>query len=184
MRESEPDSLMRDPLERSVPMPGLSEVFADWSPDQMAGCHASLRALYGYWNAKRGSRLMPTRGDIDPVDLKSLLPLMILIDVVPDLRRYVYRLVGTHEVEMRGGDPTGKAVDEAYYGESAESTMSYLDRVVHTQQPVLYRGIYQPLSTRTQREDVLFLPLSRDGQSVTMIMILGHVDWLKDEATA
>jgi hypothetical protein len=27
------------------------------------------------------------------------------------------------------------------------------------------------------------LPLSKDGQSVTMIMVLGHIDWLKDEVT-
>lgn len=164
-------------------MPGLSEVFAPWSPDQLAGCHASLRGLYDYWNAQRGSRAMPTRGDIDPVDLKAVLPLLILIDVVPDPRRYVYRLVGTHEVEMRGSDPTGKAVAEAYYGETAEDTARYLDRVVRTRQPVLYRGIYQPLSTRTQREDVLFLPLSKDGETVTMILVLGHVDWVKDETT-
>ena len=45
-------------------------------------------------------------------------------------------------------------------------------------QPVLYRGTYQPLATRTQREDVIFLPLSNDGETVNMIMILGHIDWL------
>lgn len=126
-------------------------------------------------------RTMPSRIDIDPVDLKALLPLLILIDVVPDPRRYVYRLVGTHEVEMRGGDPTGKPVGDAYYAESAEDTAYYLDRVVRTRAPVLYRGIYQPLSTRTQREDVIFLPLSRDGETVAMVMVLGHVEWVKDE---
>jgi hypothetical protein len=163
-------------------MPGLSEVVGPWSPEQIAGCHPSLQRLYEYWESKRLGRVMPTRGDIDPIDLKGLLPLLILIDVVPDPRRYVYRLVGTHEVEMRGGDPTGKSVVEAYYGESADDTMVYLDRVVHTRQPVLYRGIYHPWNTRTQREDVLFLPLSRDGETVTMILVLGHVDWVKDEA--
>ena len=65
--------------------------------------------------------------------------------------------------------------------ESADETRLYLDRVVRTRQPVLYRGTYQPLSTRTQREDVLFLPLSKDGETVDMIMILGHIDWMKDE---
>jgi hypothetical protein len=123
---------------------------------------------------------MPARSNIDPVDLKPILPVMILIDVVPDPRRYVYRLVGTHEVEMRGSDPTGKPVEEAYYAESAEDTTYYLDRVVRTRQPVLYRGTYQPLSTRTQREDVIFLPLSNDGEAVTMIMVLGHTDWVKE----
>ena len=123
---------------------------------------------------------MPARSDIDPIDLKALLPLLILIDAVPDPRRYVYRLVGTHEVEIRGSDPTGKAVDEAYYGESTDTTTAYLDRVVSTRQPLLYRGTYQPLRTRTQREDVLFLPLSSDGETVNMIMVLGHIDWMKD----
>ena len=46
---------------------------------------------------------------------------------------------------------------------------------------MLYRGTYRPLSTRTQREDVLFLPLSKDGENVDMIMLLGHIDWMKDE---
>ena len=152
-----------------------------WSPDMLADSHGSLRNLYNYWNARRGARLMPARGDLDPVDLKPILPVLILIDVVLDERRYIYRLVGTREVEMRGSDPTGKAVQDAYYAESPEETAHYLDRVVRTREPVLYRGTYQPLSTRTQREDVLFLPLSKDGETVNMIMILGHVDWMKDE---
>ncbi len=165
-------------------MPGFSEVFAAWSPSLLTDCHASLRKLYDYWSSRRGDRSMPTRGDIDPVDLKPLLPFLILIDVVPDPRRYVYRLVGTHEVEMRGSDPTGKPVEEAYYAECADDTIYYLDRVVRTRQPVLYRGTYQPLATRTQREDVIFLPLSKDGETVNMIMVLGHTEWVKDELRA
>lgn len=165
-------------------MAGTADIFANWSPDHLASCHPSLVKIYQYWNAKRGARSMPARSDIDPVDLKPLLPLLILIDVVPDPRRYVYRLVGTHEVEMRRGDPTGKPVEEAYYGENPEDTTYYLDRVARTRQPALYRGTYQPLSTRTQREDVIFLPLSKDGEAVNMIMVLGHVDWVKEEKRA
>ena len=154
---------------------------APWSTDQLAGCHSTLLTLYEYWDAKRGVRLMPARTDLDPVDLKPVLPKLILIDVVPDARRYVYRLVGTQEVEMRGADPTGKPVAEAYYAESAGDTARYLDHVAGTRQPHLYRGTYQPLRTRTQHEDVLFLPLAQDGETVNMIMILSHADWVKDE---
>jgi hypothetical protein len=181
MNDSESNRSMFERADPSPPVAGTIEVFAAWSPTQIAGCHSSLQRLFEYWNTRRGARSMPARGDVDPIDLKPLLPQLILIDVVPDPRRYVYRLVGTHEVEMRGGDPTGKAVEEAYYGESAEDTTYYLDRVVRTRQPVLYRGTYQPLSTRTQREDVIFLPLSKDGEAVNMIMIFGHVDWVKDD---
>ncbi|HWA50837.1 MAG TPA: PAS domain-containing protein [Dongiaceae bacterium] len=159
-----------------LPVPG-----SDWSPRLLADCHITLQRLYEYWDMKRGTRAMPARSDLDPVDMKALLPHLILIDVVPDERRYVYRLVGTREVEMRGSDPTGKAVKDAYYAESAGETMAYLDRVVKTQQPVLYRGTYQPTSTRTQEEDVLFLPLSKSGHGCDMILIYGRIQWMKDE---
>ena len=162
-------------------MPTTFDPPLDCSPATLAGCHASVRALFDYWWAKRGTRQMPARGDIDPTELKALLPHLILIDVVPDARRYVYRLVGTHEVEMRGGDPTGKTVKDAFYAESADHTISFLDHVTRTRAPALYRGTYQPSSTRTQTEDTIFLPLSNDGAAVNMILVYGHIQWLKDD---
>ena len=172
---------MFEPADASGVAQGNPLVIEGCSADQLAACHTSLQTLYEYWIEKRRSRAMPARGDIDPVDLKSLLPALILIDIVPDARRYVYRLVGTHEVEMRGSDPTGKPIAVAYYGESAEELFHYLDRVVQTRRPLLYRGTYQPLRTRTQRDDVLFLPLSNDGEAVNMVMVLSHTDWVKEE---
>jgi hypothetical protein len=166
----------KHPLMPDSPAPG-----SDWSPGLLAACHVTLQRLYDYWDLKRGQRPMPPRSDLDPADMKALLPHLILIDVVPDERRYVYRLVGTREVEMRGADPTGKAIRDAYYAESADETMTYLDRVVKTQKPVLYRGTYQPTSTRTQEEDVLFLPLSKNGSGCDMILIYGRIQWMKDE---
>lgn len=182
MDDSEPSIAMFEPGAPLMPIAGHVAPLTAWSPELLADCHASLRQLYAYWDARRGERVMPARSDLDPVDLKQLLPMLILIDVVADARRYVYRLVGTREVEMRGRDPTGKSILDAYYAESAEDTTLYLDRVVQTREPVLYRGTYQPLTTRTQRDDVLFLPLSKDGDAVNMIMLLSHTDWVKDEA--
>lgn len=144
-------------------------------------CHETLTELYRYWDRKRGDRLMPARADIDPVDLKRLLPLLCLIDVVVDARRYVYRLVGTQDVEMRGYDPTGKSVEEAYYGESAAQTTLYLDRIVGSRCPLLYRGTYQPFPTRTETDEILFLPLGRNGSDVDMVMLYSHTLWIKDE---
>jgi hypothetical protein len=31
-----------------------------------------LRILWSYWNERRGSRAMPSRKDIDPVDIPAL----------------------------------------------------------------------------------------------------------------
>lgn len=99
---------------------------------------ANLQLIFGYWLTKRGSRPMPPRSDLDPTEIPpGLLPGITLVDVVPDHRRYVYRLVGTMEAEVRGYDPTGKSVGEAYFGENAEDATACYDRVVATRAPVL-----------------------------------------------
>jgi hypothetical protein len=38
------------------------------------------RDLYAYWFSKRGSRSMPARGDVNPVDIPLLLPYLILVE--------------------------------------------------------------------------------------------------------
>ena len=43
-------------------MPTTFDPPLDCSPATLAGCHASVRALFDYWWAKRGTRQMPARG--------------------------------------------------------------------------------------------------------------------------
>lgn len=141
-------------------------------PEALKSYSANLQLIYGYWLIKRGSRPMPRRSDLDPTDIPPrLLPGITLVDVVPDPRRYVYRLVGTMEVEVRGFDPTGKSVGEAYFGENAEDATECYDRVVETGAPVL-----DPLPFLERRRgykgaESLFLPLSNDGVGVNMILV-------------
>jgi hypothetical protein len=133
---------------------------------------ANLQLIFGYWLTKRGSRPMPSRSDLDPTEIPPrLLPGVTLVDVVPDHRRYVYRLVGTMEAEVRGYDPTGKSVGEAYFGENAEDATECYDLVVDTRAPVL-----DPLPFLERRRgyrgaESLFLPLSNDGFVVNMILV-------------
>jgi hypothetical protein len=133
---------------------------------------ANLQLIYAYWRNKRGGLSMPRRSDLDPTEIPPrLLPGITLVDVVTDIRRYVYRLVGTMEAEVRGYDPTGKSVGEAYFGETAEDATACYDRVIETCAPVL-----DPLPFLERRRgyrgaESLFLPLSNDDLSVNMIMV-------------
>lgn len=137
-------------------------------------CHASVRKLYDYWSAKKGGRVMPRRADVDPVDVKPYLPMMMLVDVTADERRFVYRLVGTAEVANRGSDPTGKSVQEAFFGGSVEETLGCYEYVVRNRAPFCYRGAYSAPDGRIETDDVLYLPLSDDGASVNMILVYSH----------
>lgn len=138
---------------------------------------ANLQWIFAYWQTKRGGRPMPRRSDLDPTEIPArLLPGITLVDVVPDARRYVYRLVGTMEAEVRGYDPTGKSVGEAYFGENLEDATECYDRVVETCAPVL-----DPLPFLERRRGYkgaqsLFLPLSNDGLAVNMILVFFDPD--------
>jgi hypothetical protein len=150
------------------------DVTAEEIAARIGACHESIRKLYGYWSAKKGGRAMPRRAEIDPVDVKRSLPMMLLVDVVPDERRFVYRLVGTAEVAIRGRDPTGKSVREAFFGHSVDEVLSCYEYVVRHRAPFCYRGDYSAPDGRIERDDTLYLPLSDDGDAVNMILVYSH----------
>jgi hypothetical protein len=140
-----------------------------------ATCHEDTKALYAYWLAICRGRQMPARADLDPLDLPPrLLPCLCLVDVVPDARRYVYRLVGTADVEMRGNDPTGKSVAEACFAPSPENALGCYDTVVSTKAPLLDPEPFMAPNGRYVTEETLFLPLSSDGINVNMVLVFTH----------
>lgn len=132
---------------------------------------AALEPLHRYWDKKRGDRRMPRRADIDPTELVSFLPALMIVDVVADDRRYVYRLVGTREVDARGRDPTGRPVGEAFMGSSREGVLHNYDRVQRTGRPHVDTGTVVTTKDRLDDSHVIFLPLSEDGQTVTQILV-------------
>lgn len=145
----------------------------EFGPD-LSGFAPGIVAFYAYWDGKRCGREMPARADIDPLEMVPLLPGIVLIDVVEDARHFVYRLVGTREVAMRGRDPTGKSVAEGFYGASATASMASYRDVVARRAPRLERREFITPEGRYGREQVILLPLSEDGGRVNMIIAYTH----------
>lgn len=137
-------------------------------PDPMP---AALLPLYRYWDFKRGTRKMPRRSDIDPAEMVPFLPRLMIVDVVDDARRYVYRLVGTREVEARGRDPTGRPVGEAFIGSSREKVLANYDRVAMTARPHVDAGTVITVEDKLDDSHVIFLPISEDDQNVSQILV-------------
>src|SRR5262245_57999971 len=79
-------------------------------------CSPRVREMYEHWVALRGARILPHRDQLDPARITRYLPGIMLVDVLwgPPLD-FIYRLVGTREVESRGADPTGRRVADAYF---------------------------------------------------------------------
>lgn len=91
--------------------------------------------------------------------------------MVPDERRYVCRLVGTADAEVRGNDPTGKSVREGFFGPSAETVLANYDRVVSARAPYLDPRRYVATTGHYVTQETIFLPLSDDGKNVNKILV-------------
>src|SRR4051812_30788694 len=90
---------------------------ASTSSDFRAGLQDPVLVLgYDYWRAKRASRTMPRRSDIDPAEIPSLLPNVLITEMLEDGTRYRYRLAGSAVTEAFGRSLTGQYVDEIVVG--------------------------------------------------------------------
>ncbi len=123
-------------------------------------CHV---ALYSYWEAKRDGRRMPVRRDLDPVEIKALLPQLMLLDIVPDGFRY--RLVGTKVVQEMGRDLTGATVGSYVHRSNFGNTiLAMFARVRDSRIPLFTTGEYSVPRGSTHWVSRLILPLGpREG---------------------
>jgi len=71
-----------------------------------------VRRLHDVWSQKRPGGRLPRRADFDPVELKALLPNLMIVEPEPAPFRLRYRLVGTKIARVSGFDFTGRYLDE------------------------------------------------------------------------
>jgi hypothetical protein len=142
-------------------------------PDWLARSSDAIKQMYRYWRSRCDGDRMPKRSAIDPVDIPRFLPQLTIVEVVPDERRYVYRLVGTKEVDIRGRDPTGKSVLDGFFGPSLDDALGCYDIVVATRAPHYDDAPYITPDGRFSDDETLFLPLSEDGETVNRILVFG-----------
>ena len=132
-----------------------------------------LVQFYDYWASLCGDRPMPSRKDVDPLQITpSHLPNLMLIDVLQDPRRYRYRLVGTNIVTASGEDRTGRIFEDVGFFKIHPVVLQQYNRVVETGKP--FHSLEPFTNFRTGNDydvDRLLLPLSSDGRHVDMLMV-------------
>ena len=147
--------------------------------DFLADCPPRVAEIFRYWDLKRNGRAMPRRRDISPSDFRHHLPRVILVDVEGldeyGLGIYRYRVVGTEEAEQRGYDPTGRLVQEGFFGPDWDNVHLCYE-TVRSSRGFLYDPCDYWTADRNWRcEHTIFLPLSEDGESVSQILVYSAV---------
>ena len=130
--------------------------------------HPSLQALYNYWFAKRGSRLMPARADISPAEIKPLLPDVMIWSATPP---YIVRLVGDNIVRFVGLNNTGKPATQGIPDDASPAIIQVIETVIQTKAPRFRLGKALWARDKAYRDfEACFLPLSADGETVDMLL--------------
>lgn len=117
---------------------------------------------------------LPGRQHIDPIFLRTLLPLINLVDVLRenDRLRFRFRLVGTRQAEVAGRNYTGEDIETAILPAFLERVRNCMQAVMTTGTPVYDRF---PLPFRGRDfidSERVFFPLAADGRNVDLLLIL------------
>jgi len=138
-------------------------------------CPQEVAEIFRYWEEKCGNRAMPRRADIAPEDFVRQLPGILLVDVegldASGVGIYRYRVVGTAEVTLRGHDPTGKRIEEGFWGPTLEDVIDSYEFVRKNRTFLYDPNAYVTPEGRLSKESTIFLPLSEDGISVTQVLV-------------
>lgn len=135
--------------------------------------HPVLAAVKAYWDEKRGQRLMPSRAEIDPIELKDHLGWILLLDVLDDYRDFRFRLIGTKVTRYFFTDTTGKTVREAFahFGPTAiNGVLAVYRKTARDCIPMRAYGDAGWLGQAFYDFDALYLPLSDDGVTANKIL--------------
>jgi len=134
--------------------------------------HPRLQRLYGYWSAKRGARKMPSRADIDVLDLRYVLGNIMLVDVIEGSPpRFRIRLHGSNLSGRAGYELTGKMLDELPESEFRKQVRERWTEVAATGEPRHCDRNLHVFDRRSYHYESIVLPLSADGETVNMELV-------------
>lgn len=141
-----------------------------------------LRELLRYWHSKCGADGMdvrlPGRADLDPLELRGLLPHIYLIDVVrqsgTDRLQFRIRLLGERHVEVYGLGLVGKVIDDVFPPAVAAEFNRLYAAVVGRRAPLINRGQVSWIRNKEWLHyEGLHAPLSSDGSTIDAIFGAG-----------
>ncbi len=139
------------------------------------------RAL-AYWRAKRGVRAMPSRADIDPLDLSIDLPRVMMAEVSHDPLEFRYRVAGTGTFRVHGEELTGKHPRELQPPEFGELIYRHYCEAVARRAPILHLIQLNVGDVATSYARII-LPLSSGGETVDRLLTVecyeDHLDDLQ-----
>jgi hypothetical protein len=141
-----------------------------------------VQQLHDYWQSKRAGRIIPGRAEIEPSEIKPLLPNVLITDLFADPVRARYRLAGTKICESFGFNITGCWLHDLNVTADLPFWIAQYTRMMTSQAPVFGSTTGTQWHSEVFRADWALFPLSSDGKHVDQALEIE--DWIKARPTA
>lgn len=127
---------------------------------------------YAYWQSKVLDGKLPSRADIDPIDIPRLMPHVVMVDVKREPEYdFRYRLIGTSVVENLYKDHTGSWFSEIDHQKAPSQIWQNCRKVAESGEPYLAGTPYVGPHQGYRRVEDVILPLADDGVTVDCLLV-------------
>ena len=138
-------------------------------PDALVGDKS--RALHAIWLKLTGDRLAPKREEFTLAHIRTLAPWVWSIDVIDGGKDFRFRLAGDRIIEFMQKRYVGAVLSELPRVPFFVRMQAILSHCVATQRPVAAGPFQSAYENKDHLEmEVVVLPLSDDGESVTALL--------------
>jgi len=140
---------------------------SDYQPESGYGAIAQVEA---YWEAIRGTRLLPKRSDIDPRGIEQALENAFIVErIAPGIARL--RIAGSHLNDLMGMEVRGMPLS-AFFTSSARTTVSDLLEVVFQTPAICTLRLTSAAAAGRPALDarLILLPLKSDLGDVSRVL--------------
>ncbi len=130
-----------------------------------------LQRLFLYWSGKKAGRDLPSRKDIDPVEIgPEILPHIMLTDVLED-GRLRYRLAGTVVEAVTGQSLSGQYLDELLRPPYRDYVLALYAEIIGKRCALYTESLYPLHGTQPERlTKRLMMPLVSESNDVVMVL--------------
>jgi len=119
-----------------------------------------LAKFLAHWVSIAGDQPLPSRADLDPVDVPDLLPFVFLVEVLPGQPvDFVYRLIGSDIVANTARSHVGRRLSEIAHEGTQGRLIEAYRQTLASRTPSFHRLDYQSGLGPSSQYDVLVVPL-------------------------
>src|SRR5918998_6794424 len=131
--------------------------------------HSTSRMLFSYWDALRGERAAPERGDIEPGEIRHILADTFILEIGPD-RQAGFRLGGTRLCALFGRELKGEPLHGLWPADAQDEMQHFIDIVIDETAALVVGLVGETDDGDALDLEMLLLPLRHRGKTHARLM--------------